>query len=264
MINGKPCSHTQYFKDRKNINLKYPKACPMVEVLGRRKQNIFLPAELICGNELDRRVKEMLPTIASYTPEQRNDAIEKIKAFLIPGAQKTRGAGGLLPACGIILREDRLQAKCTVMPVPMLMAAGVTIPPRNAENWAPALGKAKFNVEPSRAVRLNVVVFYSRKLGKGAKEVYGRIRKFVNDFKTSYLFNDLPVDMIETDEQERHWGAYEKRFGCQNKRDENIFVLDFTQPRKWATCGALVHERSVIRRSSLERFALFVHDRHHP
>ena len=70
MINGKPCSHAQYFKDRKNINLQYPNARPMVEVLGRRKQNIFLPAELICGNELDRRVKEMLPTIASYTPEE--------------------------------------------------------------------------------------------------------------------------------------------------------------------------------------------------
>ena len=73
----------------------------MVEVLGRRKQNIFLPAEMICGDSLDRRVKEMLPTIASCTPEERNEAIEKVRQFLIPGAQKTRGAGGLLPACGI-------------------------------------------------------------------------------------------------------------------------------------------------------------------
>ena len=125
-----------------------------------------------------------------------------------------------------------MQAKCTVMPVPMLMAAGVTIPPRNAENWAPALSKAKFNVEPSRAVRLNVVVFHSRKLSRGAKEVYGRIKNFVNEFKTTYLLNDSPVDMIETDEQERHWGAVERYFSGAGRRD-NVFVLDFTHPRKY-------------------------------
>jgi PAZ domain len=47
LIDGKPCSHAQYFKVRKNIELKYPNATPMVEVLGKRKQTIFLPAELI-------------------------------------------------------------------------------------------------------------------------------------------------------------------------------------------------------------------------
>ena len=111
------------------------------------------------------------------------------------------------------------------------MAAGVTIPQRNAENWAPVLGKAKFNVEPSRAVRLNVVVFHSRKLSRGAKDVYGRIRSFVNEFKTAYTFNDSPVDMIETDEQERHWGAVERYFSGGGRKD-NVFVLDFTQPRE--------------------------------
>lgn len=83
----------------------------MIECLGRRKQPIFLPAELVCGDELDRRVKEMLPSVASFTPEKRNEAIEEIKAFLIPGAQKTKNAGGLLPACGIVLKEDRLQVR---------------------------------------------------------------------------------------------------------------------------------------------------------
>ena len=71
----------------------------------------------------------MLPTIASYKPEERNQAIDEIKKFLRPGAQRTKGSGGLLPACGIMMKEERLQAKATVMPLPMLMAAGVQIPP---------------------------------------------------------------------------------------------------------------------------------------
>jgi hypothetical protein len=180
LIDGKPCSHAQYFKVRKGKALQYPDATPMVEVLGKRKQHIFLPAELICGNELDRRVKELLPTIASYRPHERNEAIDKIKKFLQPGAQKTRGAGGLLPAIGITMKEDRLQAKATVMPVPMLMAAGVQIPKdkcrfvagvftsrvvlcirssiscllacflSTAENWGPVLARANFNVESNR------------------------------------------------------------------------------------------------------------------
>ena len=87
VINGKKVSHAEYFKTRKNIVLQYPNARPMIECLGRRKQTIFLPAELVCGDELDRRVKEMLPSIASYTPEKRNESIEEIKGYLIPGKQ---------------------------------------------------------------------------------------------------------------------------------------------------------------------------------
>lgn len=57
-IDGKQVSHARYFEERKNIRLKYPRARPMIEVLGRRKdQKIFLPAELVCGNELDADVK---------------------------------------------------------------------------------------------------------------------------------------------------------------------------------------------------------------
>ena len=146
----------------------------------------------------------MLPTIASYKPEERNEAIDKIKAFLTPGAQKTKNAGGLLPACGIIMRNDRLQAKATVMPVPMLMAAGVQVPARSAENWAPILGKANFNIEANRAVHLNVVVFCSNKVSKGARDVYKKIRNFVNESKTHYRLGESPVDVVETQENEKH------------------------------------------------------------
>jgi hypothetical protein len=37
----------------------------MVVVLGRHDRKIFLPAELVSGTELEPRVREMLPKIAS-------------------------------------------------------------------------------------------------------------------------------------------------------------------------------------------------------
>ena len=67
-----------------------------------------------------------------------------------------------------------------------------------AENWAPLLGRAKFNVEPRQAVKLNVVVFCSKKVKHGAHDVYNKIAQLVNDFKTSYVFNSSPLALIET------------------------------------------------------------------
>jgi len=228
-INGKDISHADYFKIRKKILLKYPNVQPMVECLGRRKNTIFLPAELVCGDELDRKVRESLPMIASFTPERRNQAIEEIKNFLKPGAQKTKGAAGLLPACGIVLKEDRLHAKAYVLPVPILLAAGVKVPPRQAENWAPVLSSAKFNMDQSRSIRLNIVVFYSKKIQlRGARSVYNTIEKLVNGFQASYAFGGS-VEFIETDENERHWGIVEKYLSGHVK--ENLFVIDFTKPR---------------------------------
>jgi hypothetical protein len=55
-----------------------------------------------------------------------------------------------------------------------------------------------FSFVPFRAVNLNVVVFYSKKLKSGAREVYNRIAGLVNEFKASYRFKDKPIDMIET------------------------------------------------------------------
>jgi hypothetical protein len=77
-------SHAEYFKSVKNIQLEHPKARPMIAVLGQRKQTIYLPAELVTGNELDPRVREQLPKIASFSPDVRTKAIENIKAFLTP------------------------------------------------------------------------------------------------------------------------------------------------------------------------------------
>lgn len=71
--------------DRKQVRLDYPDVPPMITVIGRRKQPIYLPAELVMGNELEPRVREMLPQIASFSPKTRFDAVQKIKDFLIPG-----------------------------------------------------------------------------------------------------------------------------------------------------------------------------------
>jgi hypothetical protein len=118
-VPGKGISHEEYFK-QKGVTLKYPDAKPMVVVLGRHDRKIHLPAE-VAGNELEPRVREMLPQIASFTPEKRNQAIVNIKKLLVPGAQKTKGAGGMLPSLGIILQDQRLPASCCVLPVPTLM-----------------------------------------------------------------------------------------------------------------------------------------------
>lgn len=199
-VEGLGMSHAEYFSKRKGVELKYPDAKPMIAVLGRRNQTIFLPAELVAGNELERRVKEQLPMIASYKPEARNQAIDKIRSYLIPGAQKTKGAGGLLPALGLFLHEGRLTAKAEVLPLPMMMAAGVAVPKHKGENWAPLLNRANFNVGPRQANVLNVTLVYNEKLERGAREVYDKIKRLVNGYNASYRFSEEPYQMIKAGE----------------------------------------------------------------
>lgn len=91
MVDGLNISHADYFCKRNKISLKHPNASPMVVVNGRNNSRIYLPAELVTGNELDPRLKMKLPTIASFTPKDRLEGIEEIKRFLKPGAHKTKG-----------------------------------------------------------------------------------------------------------------------------------------------------------------------------
>lgn len=100
-------SHLEYFRS-KNVILQHPDAKPMIKVKGRRQnQDIFLPPELVTSVELEPRVREMLPLIASYKPDKRFDALQKIKQFLTPGAQTTRGREGLLPSLGVRLKDGK-------------------------------------------------------------------------------------------------------------------------------------------------------------
>jgi hypothetical protein len=195
-VDGLNMSHADYFKQRKDIVLKYPNARPMIAVLGRRNQIIFLPPELVAGNELERRVKEQLPMIASYKPEARNAAIDEIRSYLVPGAQKSKGASGLLPALGIILEDGRLNAKAEVLPLPMMMAAGVEVPKHKGENWAPLLHSANFNVSPKQSNTLNVILVYNEKVRNGAQAVYRRVRDLVNGFNATYRFSDEPYETV--------------------------------------------------------------------
>ncbi len=199
MIPGTNTSHTQYFATRKKMKLKFPSAKPMVVVQGRNQSNIFLPAELVTGNELDPEVKERLPMIAGFNPEERNQAIDIIRGYLIPGAQTTRGAGGLLPALGIALQSS-IAATCKVMPVPSIIAAGVSVPKEKADNWAPVLSKAHFNVNTSQATTLNVILVCSAFLierGGGYKDTYDRIRNLVNGHNAKFRLGNSPYEVVK-------------------------------------------------------------------
>mmetsp|Transcript_42001 Transcript_42001/g.46923 ORF Transcript_42001/g.46923 Transcript_42001/m.46923 type:complete len:590 (-) Transcript_42001:1218-2987(-) len=194
-VEGLGMTHAEYFASRKNITLKYPNAKPMIAVLGRRNQTIFLPPELVAGNELEPRVKQQLPMIASYKPDSRNRAIDKIRSYLIPGAQKSKGAGGLLPALGIQLADGRLSAKAQVLPLPMLMAAGVPVPASKGENWAPLLNRANFNINPNESNEMKVILFHNERI-RSAVPVYNKIRDLVNSYKATYRLSIQPFQVV--------------------------------------------------------------------
>jgi hypothetical protein len=194
-VQGLGMSHAEYFAKRKNVKLQFPDFRPMVAVLGRRNQTVFFPAEIVAGNELEPRVKQQLPMIASYKPSDRNVAVEKIRKYLIPGAQSSKGKSGLLPAVGIQLADQLLGAQAEVLPVPMMMAAGVQVPASRAENWAPMLNRASFNIQPKESNTLKVIVFYNDRI-QGAIKVYDKIRNLVNGFNSTYRLSDKPVHFI--------------------------------------------------------------------
>ena len=178
-----------------------------------KHRKISLNFFLLQGNELDPKVREMLPIVASFKPEVRNRAIEKVKTFLVPGTQTSTG-GTLLPAVGIILQQHRIVAPATVLSAPVLMAAGIKVPERSAENWAPVLSKANFRIEPRLATQLNVIIFHHKDLAQGVNKVYGKkIRDMVNGFNTHYRLGQAPVAIIATGDNDAHWSAVEKYFG---------------------------------------------------
>ena len=132
-IEGLGISHADYFKERKGIDLTYPDVRLMAAVEGRRKSTIFIPPELVCGTEIDAQLKRELPTLTSYKPKVRSTAIDEIRRYLVPEAQKTKEAGGLLPALRIVLKDDRLAVKAETLPIPLIMAARIQIPSHKAQ-----------------------------------------------------------------------------------------------------------------------------------
>ena len=214
-------SHTTYYKERKNVILEFPAARPMIAVLGRNKRIIHLPPEIVCANELDDDVRSQLPQIASIKPDRRNDAIEAAKRFLIPGAQKSKGMSGLLPALGIVLSDTRLSAQAEVLPLPMMLSCGQRINETLGKStWAPQIAKATFDVNPHKAVILNVIVIHHHSIDW--EQSYRSIASMVNKRKSVFRFPDRPVKVISAlDDMERHWRAVATHFGGTERLPPN-------------------------------------------
>ena len=119
-------SHAEYFARRKGIELRYPDAGPVVAVSGQGNDTVYLPAELVCRNELDPQLKMKLPSIASFTPDVRYRGIEEMRRYLIPGAQnqKGRGGGGLLTSLGFTLADELIRVKVTKLELPATAKGG--------------------------------------------------------------------------------------------------------------------------------------------
>lgn len=136
-IEGLNMSHAEYFEKRKGISLEYPNVIPLLQVYGRNKSTIYFPAEMVCGNQFDVELKALLPTITSFMPKERNDAIDEMKRYLKAGAQKSKNLSGLLPAIGIVLAEDRVNVSVDVLPLPDIILSGIGVPKGRGANWAP-------------------------------------------------------------------------------------------------------------------------------
>ena len=223
-------NHAEYFKERKGIELKYPNVCPIIVVLGRNNKRIFLPAELVCANELDPMVKQKLPMIASFTPPDRHKAIEEMQKYLVPGAQKTKGVGGgLLPALGIVLANERVKVPVEVLPLPLLSAAGVKIPEAKRNMWAPIISRANYAVRHDGATELRVVVVHHDTLTNDVQQVYGKVRDLVNQHNSHYRFSQDPFMLLKGGSDDKHCKAVQNYFGGSGLPD-NIFVLDLVKP----------------------------------
>ncbi len=230
-VEGAGMSHAEYFKHRKGIDLKYPDSPPIVAVLGRGNRKIYLPAELVCANELSPSVKQKLPMIASFTPPQRHEAIEEMRKYLVPGAQKTKGVGGgLLPALGIILEDSRMKVDVEVLPLPLLKAAGVEIPKEKGNMWAPIISRADYRVDHGRAVEMKVLVVHHNSLARNATQVYEKIRDLVNGHNSHYRFGQTAYDYFPVGDDERHWRPVQEYM--RRSLPENVFVLDLVKPAR--------------------------------
>lgn len=193
-----------------------------------------------------------LPEIASFLPHEKHDAIHEIKRYLIPGGQKTKGeGGGLLPALGIVLKEEAFKLPAKVLPAPVITAAGLQI--KNSTDWGRNLQSASFRVDPRQAVTLSVVVFHHSTIkGKG---VFDRIRDMVNSINGTYRFPNLPYSVNKTGDTQQHWGLVEKFFS--SKQPANVFVLDFTKPRQAVDPAYSVVKHILAKGGYLSQFVNF-------
>lgn len=175
-------------------------------------------------------VRRKLPSIAAFPPSSRDTAIAEVERYLKPGAQKTKGmGGGLLPALGIMLHDERLCLRAEVLPSPMMTAAGIKIPPEKAKNWGPYIDRATFRVEANQATSLNPVIVHHNSIDW--KPVYKRLVESVNNYSSKFRFPTDPYSVVQAGDNDQHWGAVQDYFKNRYSKTNNVFVLDFTRPR---------------------------------
>lgn len=235
-VEGTGMNHAEYFENRKKHALDFPRARPMIEVQGRRNESIFLPAELVCGNELDSRIREQLPKVASYEPKVRDDALNEMMAFV-------GNEDHLLASCGIMLNRNMndnskarfLPTKAVVMKAPQLIAKGVQLSERYKDNWTRGMQDAWFRKRnPTAGVELKVLVFYNRREINegGAMSVFNMIRFYVKSFQAAYSFEERPLALcgFEPSDDGYDQCALMKKQLSQDV-PENIFVLNFIKQK---------------------------------
>lgn len=246
-VEGLGISHAQYFEEKKKTKLLYPEVKIMVKVLGRNKQAIYLPPELICCNELDPRVKMKLPMIASFTPDKRNKCIENVKQILRPGSSK-KGKGEVLPSLGIILDDSRVECPVRMLPIPDIKAAGIAIPKSKASFWAPFLGKCDYRVSDKSSITLMTIVVHPTNLSP--QKALSFIKKEVNRQNSSYRLG-REVMVPHNGKTDDHWQKVQK-FLVKNPNIKNAFVLDLTKPRgssldpAYSTVKAMLGEKGML------------------
>ena len=172
-----------------------------------------------------------LPKIAAFPANKRFEAIQEIRRYLIPGAQKTRGpGGGLLTALGSQVKDNPLKLQAETYPTPYIAAAGISIP-KGKSTWVNFLSRATYNVSPTQATTLNVVLIHHQSLkADETSSVYGRIRQMFNNLNGKYRFPSKPFATVSAGDNEKHWGAVEKFLS--KKAPPNVFFIDFCKPRQ--------------------------------
>jgi hypothetical protein len=61
--------------------------------------------------------------------------------------------------------------------------------PANATAWTPQLSRATFDVDPRKALHLNVVLIYNQRIGQGADQVFAKVVDLVNGLNSRYRLN---------------------------------------------------------------------------
>ena len=102
--------------------------------------------------------------------------------------QKTKGVGrGLLPVLVIIVKDQQVKVGVEVLPLPVMLAVGMTVLQRYSKNWEPLIKNADYKVDRG-AVQMKVVLVYHKSLQQKYLLIYETICNLVNQHRLRYRF----------------------------------------------------------------------------